>query len=197
MNKNLITLIEKHSFPSSTFSLKDFLFSEGLEINLIGTGFTREVYEVIGTELVLKVAISKSGLNQNKTETHSAFKKYPQFFNIPIANNKDYSITITPKAIAFPADKEELVYEGLYNLDDDELDCYMANVLEDWEVKRMFERISSYAKEIMAAWLDIHSNSELTCFGLPADYGKSCSYGTVNGIVKIIDFGLTDFTYIN
>lgn len=196
MNNNFITLIEKHLFLSSISSFKDFLSLEGFEIKLIGTGFTREVYEVLGTDLVLKIATKLPGLKQNKTETHSAFKKYPQFFNIPLYHNSDYSITVTKKAIAFPEDKEELVYEGLYNLEDDELDCYMAGVLEDWEVKRMFERISPYAKEIMAAWLDIHSNPELTCFGLPADYGKSCSYGTVDGVVKIIDFGLTDFTYL-
>ena len=191
---DIIKQIKETDLESILKSLSD----NNIQYELLSDKETRPVYILKDFNLVVKIAKNLAGLNQNKTECHPVFNTYSDVFNIPLAWSSNFYIVLYKKADSFSYMEDNYAFTNIYNLHEDYLITYCnpeyhKEYPEDLVVVE--ENISKLGSRFIEAMLAVHNSTpELKCWGLPADYAKSSSYGIVEGTIKIIDFGLTDYT---
>lgn len=182
-----------------------FLEKFKLNVKLIHSQEARTIFCIEEyPDVILKLAKDRSEVNQNKAECHPAFSKYADVFNIPLTYNQDCSLILSPKAeVTYTKLSEEETVRKFFNVDEDFLISYFDRKVRvpNYTLKDIFIYVESNLNEtgskFVKAFIGTHKTyPELSCWGLPADYAKGSSYGLVKGNLKIIDFGLTDYTYI-
>ena len=187
-------IIDKETFEKSAKEA-------GIPIVFLDDGGSRFIYEVVGQDLVLKVARWSGGRFQNKNEAHPAFRKYKTLFNVPIAWNTYNSVALYTKLKPFNEKSFDTTLPFVFGIDGQEL-CNLCYTIQDEPEKaehiHLLDKMTEEGRTILNTLLFIHHTGtpELRIKELPADYLKPCSYGlTLDGSVRIIDFGLTQEYY--
>lgn len=192
--KNSPQIIDKETFENSAKEA-------GIPIVFLDDGGSRFVYEVVGQDLVLKVARWSGGRFQNKNEAHPTFRKYKTLFNIPIAWNSHYSVALYTKLKPFDENSFETTIPLVYGIKAQELCnlCYsVQDQPEEAKYTYLLDNMSKQGLTLFNTLLSIHHTGdlELRIKELPADYLKPCSYGLAkDGTIRVIDFGLTQEYY--
>lgn len=201
MNSNLLNFIKNSPQIIDKETFEKSAKEAGISIVFLDDGGSRFVYEVVGEDLVLKVARWSGGRFQNKNEAHPAFRKYKTLFNVPIAWNTYNSVALYTKLKPFNEKSFDTTLPFVFGIDGQEL-CNLCYTIQDEPEKaehiHLLDKMTEQGRTILNTLLSIHHTGtpELRIKELPADYLKPCSYGlTSDGSVRIIDFGLTQEYY--
>lgn len=201
MNSNLLDFIKNSPQIINKEAFEKSAVEAGIPIVFLDDGGSRFVYEVIGQNLVLKVARWSGGRFQNKNEANPIFRKYKSLFNVPIAWNVFNSIALYTKLKPFDENSFDTTLPLVYGIKGQDL-CNLCYTIQDKpeeaEFIHLLDQMTEEGRTIFNTLLSIHHTGdlELRIKELPADYLKPCSYGlTLDGTVRIIDFGLTQEYY--
>ena len=183
-------IIDKETFEKSAKEA-------GIPIIFLDDGGSRFIYEVVGQDLVLKVARWSGGRFQNKNEAHPAFRKFKTLFNVPLAWNDYNSVALYTKLKPFDEKSFDTTLPLVFGIRGQDL-CNLCYTIQDEPEKAQYihllDKMTEEGRQIFNILLSIHHTGvpELCIKELPADYLKPCSYGlALDGSLKIIDFGLT------
>ena len=197
MNSNLLNFIKNSPQIIDKETFEKSAKEAGISIVFLDDGGSRFVYEVVGENLVLKVARWSGGRFQNKNEAHPAFRKHKTLFNVPTAWNTYNSVALYTKLKPFNEKSFDTTLPFVFGIDGQEL-CNLCYTIQDEPKKAQYihllDKMTEEGRQIFNILLSIHHTGvpELCIKELPADYLKPCSYGlALDGSLKIIDFGLT------